>query len=185
MHHFKWAYEDFLKCVNQREVDLFCLRCSSVRFPVRHGQIWLLIWHRSPLFMSKCFDWPGSDKRHNLLTYSLALLVDCTLPLQHFCSKQINQRKKKKKEEGKMRSIHLSATFFTFCRPAQRSRWSAAARNNTLFMTGSPSHCCTATTHIATSGTLGCFPENGGKKWTLRRWAYVTLIAHRLFIVSS
>lgn len=114
VHHFKWACKDFLKCINKRKVDLFCLRCSSVRSPVRHGQIWLLIWHRSPLFMSKCFDWPGSDKRHNLLTHSLTLLVDCTLPLQHCCSKQINQRKGKKK--GKMRSIHLSATFFTFCR---------------------------------------------------------------------
>lgn len=110
VHHFKWAYEDFFKCINQREVDLFCLCWSSVRFPFRHGQIWLLIWH---LFMSKCFDWPGSDKRHNLLTHSLTLLVDCMLLLQHCCSKRINQRKEKK---GKMRSIHLSAIFFTFCR---------------------------------------------------------------------
>lgn len=133
----------------------------------------------SLLFMRKRFDWPDTDKRPNSLAHSIPL-VDCTLQLQRRGSKQINHSGGRG-EKGKMRSIHLSATFFTFCRLC-RALDEAPQPGITHFSWPVLRHSAAllGTHHYKCNTQLAAFPENCGKKWTLRRWAYGMFIARQL-----
>lgn len=80
-----------------------------------------------------------------------------------------------------MRSIHLSATFFTFCRLC-RALDEALQPGITHFSWPVLRHSAAllGTHHYKCNTQLAVFPENCGKKWTLRRWAYGMFIARQL-----